>query len=131
VTSSRTAAWSRAITGPRILVGLLAAAATVHVVLAVRLWDSSRIAILDLLLAVAAMAVLVVVLRTAAAQAALLAAAVVGAVGVASYLLPTLLAAAGGRSLAGLFDGWSFAALLVDALVVRVAVLALRRSESP
>ncbi|AEA26616.1 hypothetical protein Psed_4460 [Pseudonocardia dioxanivorans CB1190] len=122
----------RAITAPQILLVLLVVSAAVHAVHAVRLWDDSRLAIIDAVLVVVDLVIagmLARTLRTPAAQPVpLLSAAVAGAIGVATFLLPSVLALAAGRPLGGLFDGWAFAALLVDAIVVRIAIFALKRT---
>jgi hypothetical protein len=122
----------RSITAPQFLLVLLVASAVVHAVHGVRLWDTSRLAVIDAVLVIAALVIagmLARTLRTPAAQPVpLLSAAVVGAVGVATFLLPSVIALAQGRPLAGLFDGWAFAALIVDAIVVRIAIFALKRT---
>lgn len=114
-------------TGRRIVIALLVATAVVHAVLLTRMWagDQPVLAALDGVFAVAALvAAGAVLLRTE--PAVLLGAAVVGGVGVAMFLVPGLVAIAGGRSFGGWLDPWAFGALLLDALVVRVAVFTLR-----
>lgn len=114
-------------TGRRIVIALLVATAVVHAVLLTRMWagDQPVLAALDGAFAVAALvAAGAVLLRTE--PAVLLGAAVVGGVGVAMFLVPGLVAIAGGRSFGGWLDPWAFGALLLDALVVRVAVFTLR-----
>jgi hypothetical protein len=117
-------------TGPRILAALLVAAAVAHAVLVWRVWAVSPIpAVLDGVLAVAALVLAALALRRPEPPV-LLGAAVVGAIGVATYLLPSLVATFSGRAAPGLLDPWAFGALLVDALVVRIAVFTLRRSQA-
>ncbi|MET0190120.1 MAG: hypothetical protein ABW212_14040 [Pseudonocardia sediminis] len=115
-------------TGRRIVTALLVASAVVHAVLTVRLWAySPGLAAIDALIAVAALVVAgAVLLRDE--PAVLLAAAVVGGVGVATFLVPGLVAVADGQSFDGWLDPWAFGALLLDALAVRVAVFTLRRA---
>jgi hypothetical protein len=120
---------SRLSTGRWLVVALLAAVAVPHIVLAVRMWDTAVVpAGIDVLVAVAALVVgALVFLRPGGA--ALLAAAGVGAVGVALYLLPGLVVTLRGERYTTWLDPWAFAALLVDALVVRIAVFTLRRAD--
>lgn len=118
-------------TGRRIGTALLVATALVHSVLAARTGaDDPALAVLGGVLALAALvAAGAMLLRTE--PAVLLGAAVVGGIGVATFLVPGLLAVAGGRSYAGWSDPWAFGALLLDALLVRVAVFTLRRAQAP
>ncbi|MBW0105117.1 hypothetical protein [Pseudonocardia sp. KRD291] len=118
-------------TGRRIVTALLVATAVVHAVLAARLWAGSpALAVIDAVVAVAALAVAgALLLRDE--PAVLLGAAVVGGVGVATFLVPGLVAVAGGQSYDGWLDPWAFGALLLDALAVRVAVFTLRRAQTP
>ena len=118
-------------TGARIVTALLVASAVVHAVQAVRLRElQPALALLDVVLVLAALAAAAaVLLRTRAAT--LLAAAVVGGIGVATFLVPGLFAVAAGQTFAGWLDPWAFGALLLDALVTRVAVFTLRRTGHP
>jgi hypothetical protein len=60
----------------------------------------------------------------------LVVAAALGMVGVAGFLLPRLIAIPGFGSLVGSWtDPWAFGALLLDALLVRLAAFTLRRTE--
>ena len=118
-------------TGRRIVAALLVATAVVHAVLVARLWSGDPgLAALDAVLAVAALGVAGALLRRDG-PGVLLAAAVVGGVGVATFLLPGLVAVAAGQGYRGWLDPWAFGALLLDALAVRVAVFTLRRAPGP
>jgi hypothetical protein len=69
-----------------------------------------------------------VALIAGARPGTLLAAAVLGAVGVASFLVPRVVPLPGfGDVPADWADPWAFAGFLLDALVVRLAVFTLRR----
>lgn len=116
-------------TGRRIVIALLVASAAVHGVLAVRLVGGTLALVIDVVLAVAAVVTAGLMLRRTESPV-LLAAAVVGGVGVATFLVPGLVALAGGQAYPGWLDPWAFGALLLDALTVRVAVFTLRRAES-
>jgi hypothetical protein len=71
----------------------------------------------------------VVLLLVVGQPSVLLAAAVAGAIGVAGFLVPRLVALPGFAISSGAWaDPWSFAALLADALIVRLAVFTLRRA---
>ena len=118
-------------TGRRIVTGLLVASALLHAVQLVRMWEVDPVAaVIDGVLAVAALVAAGAVLLRAG-QAVLLGAAVVGAIGVATYIVPGLAAVLGGRPPTGLSDPFKFGALLLDALVVRLAVFTMRRAENP
>lgn len=116
--------------GPWIVVALLVATAVAHAVLVVRLvGPDPGLAAVDGLIALAALAAAAtVVLRPGGA--ALLGAAAVGGFAVAAFVLPGLLASVRGVGLTGWLDPWAVAGLLIDATIVRIAVVALRRAES-
>lgn len=122
-------------TGRRIVAALLVAAAVVHAVQVVRGWSGTPgpSGIQNGIGAVIAVAALFVAgaLLLRAAPAVLLAAAVVGGIGVATFLVPGLVAVANGQGYGGWLDPWAFGALLLDALAVRVAVFTLRRAPAP
>lgn len=108
-----------------VLAALLAATAAVHVVVALRQWPSVT-GVLGLVLAAAAIVVALLV-PMGRRQADLVAAIVVGAVGVAAFLVPSLVNLAGGDSPTTVLDGWSVGGFLLDTVVVRTAGLTLRR----
>ena len=115
--------------GRRILIVLLALAAAVHARLVAGTGSGAPLlAVLDGLVAIAAIAALVLVVRRADGPA-LLTSAIAGGVGVALFLVPGLVALAQGQSWVAWLDPWSFGALLLDAMVVRVAVFTLRKTE--
>lgn len=118
-------------TGRRIVTALLVATAVVHAVLVARLWSGvPGLAVIDAVIAVGAVAVAgALLLRDE--PAVLLGAAVVGGIGVATFLVPGLVAVVNGQIYGGWLDPWAFGALLLDALAVRVAVFTLRRAQDP
>ncbi|WP_224387717.1 hypothetical protein [Pseudonocardia sp. ICBG1293] len=115
------------VTGRRILTVLLVLSAALHVRLAV-VATGPVLAGLEGLVAAAAVAGLALLLRRPDGTA-LLGCAVAGGAGVALFLVPGLVAVAGGGDGASWLDGWAFGTLLVDAMVVRIAVFTLRRVE--
>lgn len=118
-------------TGRRILIVLLVLAAAVHARLAVSTGSAAPfLAALDGLVALGAVVALVLVIRRADGPA-FLAAAGAGGLGVALFLIPGLVALAQGQSWTSWLDPWAFGALLLDAMVVRIAVFTLRRVENP
>ncbi|MEJ8279649.1 hypothetical protein [Pseudonocardia spirodelae] len=114
-------------TGRRILIVLLVLAAALHVWLAAGA-SGPVLAGLQGLVGAAAAGALVLVARRPDGPA-LLACAVAGGAGVALFLVPGLLAVARGQDAASWLDARAFGALLVDAMVVRIAVFTLRRAE--
>ncbi|MDN5917395.1 MAG: hypothetical protein L0I76_20235 [Pseudonocardia sp.] len=118
-------------TGRRIVTALLVATAVVHAALVARSWAGAPVpAAIGAVIAVAALAV-AVALMVRDEPAVLLGAAVVGGIGVATFLIPGLVAIVNGQSYGGWLDPWAFGALLLDALAVRVAVFTLRRAQAP
>lgn len=119
------------VVGRRILIVLLALAAVVHARLVAGTGAAGPLlAVLDGLVAIAAIAALVLVVRRADGPA-LLVSAVAGGLGVALFLVPGLVALAMGGSWTAWLDPWAFGALLLDAMVVRVAVFTLRKVQEP
>ncbi|MEQ3552080.1 hypothetical protein WIS52_16525 [Pseudonocardia nematodicida] len=119
------------VVGRRILIVLLVLTAAVHARLVAGTGAASpMLATLDGIVAIAAIAALVLVVRRADGPA-LLAAAVAGGLGVALFVVPGLVAVAQGQPWNAWLDPWMFGALLVDALVVRIAVFTLRKVEQP
>lgn len=109
----------------RILAGLLAVSAVLHVVTAVREWPSVLGAVAVVLAALAVGTAFVVPVRTK--QGDLLAAIIVGAAGVLSFLVPAVVALGGGAAPQTVLDVWPVAGFLVDTVVVRLAAITLRR----
>jgi hypothetical protein len=109
----------------RVLAVLLGVSAVLHVVTAVRGWPSVTAVVAVVLAIAAALVAFVVPVRTR--QADLLAAIVVGALGVLSFLLPTILALASGTAPGTVLDLWTVGGFLVDTVVVRLAAITLRR----
>ncbi|OZM76386.1 hypothetical protein [Pseudonocardia sp. MH-G8] len=112
-----------------------AAAAVWSAAGAAHLWvalDASRAGIVGATVSAvlaAAAAVGVVALVIAKRPGTLLAAAVTGSLGVASFLVPMVAGVPGfGDVLPTWNNPWPFIAFLLDALVVRLAVYALRRA---
>ncbi|MEV1294156.1 hypothetical protein [Pseudonocardia sp. NPDC049635] len=119
------------VVGRRILMVLLALTALVHARLAAGTGaEGPFLAALDGIVAIVAGVALVMVVRGADAPA-LLTAAVAGGLGVALFLVPGLVAVAGGGSWTAWLDPWMFGALLLDAMVVRIAVFTLRKVGDP
>ncbi|MBC3194728.1 hypothetical protein H7X46_27125 [Pseudonocardia sp. C8] len=117
------------VVGRRILIALLVPAVVVHARLAVgTTWP--LLAVLEVAVAIAAVAALALVVRRADGRA-LLAAAVAGGLGVALFLVPGLVRLVQGQDAAGWLDPWAFGALLVDAMVVRIAFFTLRKLDEP
>lgn len=117
--------------GRRILIVLLALAAVVHARLVAGTGAAGPLlAVLDGLVAIAAIAALVLVVRRADGPA-LLVSAVAGGLGVALFVVPGIVALAMGQSWTAWLDPWAFGALLLDAMVVRVAVFTLRKVQEP
>ena len=115
----------------RLLLALLALAALVHARLAAGTGaEGPFLAALDGLVAVVAGIAFAMVFRRADGPA-LLTGAVAGGLGVALFLVPGLVALAGGGSWTAWLDPWMFGALLLDAMVVRVAVFTLRKVGQP
>lgn len=118
-------------TGRKILLVLLVLAALVHAGLVVATGSAVPLsAVLDGVVAIAAVVALVLVIRRADGPAFLVAAGA-GGLGVALFLVPGLVALAQGLSWTAWLDPWAFGALLLDAMVVRIAVFTLRRAENP
>ena len=109
----------------RVLAVLLGVSAVLHVVNAVRGWPSIT-AVVAVVLALAAVVVAFLV-PVRSRQADLLAAILVGAAGVLTFLVPTVLALADGSPPGIVLDLWPVGGFLVDAVVVRLAALTLRR----
>jgi len=119
------------VVGRRILIVLLALTALVHARLAAGTGAEGPIlAALDGIVAIVAGVALAMVVRHADATA-LLTAAVAGGLGVALFLVPGLVSVAGGGSWTAWLDPWMFGALLLDAMVVRVAVFTMRKVGDP
>ena len=119
------------VVGRRILIVLLALAAAVHARLVAGTGaEAPLLAVLDGVVAIAAIAALVLVVRRADGPA-LLVSAVAGGLGVALFLVPGLVALSQGQSWTAWLDPWAFGALLLDAMVVRIAVFTLRKVEEP
>jgi hypothetical protein len=114
--------------GRRVVAAVWAAAGAVHLLLAFEDTAGPVANGVSWVLAAAA-AVGVVALLRSPRRETLLVAAVVGAIGVASFLVPMIgpLVGFGGtnRSSVGL---WSFAGFVLDALTVRLAAFTLRRA---
>jgi hypothetical protein len=113
---------------PKLLLGLVAAAAVAHGGLAVvggALWAQ---VVSGVLCAVALVAVGLLVTRPT--PPVVLGTAVAGMVGVASFLLVLGVSLAAGEGpVAGWIGPWGIAGVLVDSSVVRIAAAVLRRSE--
>jgi hypothetical protein len=113
---------------PKLLLGLVAAAAVAHGGLAVvggALWAQ----VFSAVLCVAAL-VVVGLLVTRPTPAVVLGTAVFGMLGVASFLAVLGVAlASGGNPVAGWIGPWGIAGVIVDSSVVRIAAAVLRRSE--
>lgn len=119
------------VVGRRIVIVLLALTALVHARLATGTGAEGPIlAALDGIVAIVAGVALAMVVRRADAPA-LLTAAVAGGLGVALFLVPGLVAIAGGGSWTAWLNPWMFGALLLDAMVVRVAVFTMRKVGDP
>lgn len=116
-------------TGRRILTVLLVLSAAVHVRLAFGAVGPVPAGLDGLVAAAAVVSLLLLLLLRRADGPALLACAVAGGLGVALFLVPGLLAVAQGRNWTAWLDAWAFGALLLDAMVVRIAVFTLRRAE--
>ncbi|OLL74803.1 hypothetical protein Ae168Ps1_3201c [Pseudonocardia sp. Ae168_Ps1] len=115
------------VVGRRILIALLALAVLVHARLVAVVGSAAPlIAVLDGVVAIAAIAALALVIRRADGPA-LLASAVAGGLGVALFLVPGLVVLAQGQTWTAWLDPWAFGALLLDAMVVRIAVFTLRK----
>lgn len=119
------------VVGRRILIALLALAVAVHARLTALAGSGAPlIAVLDGAVAIAALVALVLVVRRADGPA-LLASAVAGGLGVALFLVPGLVALSRGQAWTAWLDPWAFGALLLDAMIVRIAVFTLRRTAAP
>lgn len=115
----------------RILLALLVPAVLVHAGLVVRTGSGAPLtAVFDGAVALAGIAALVLVFRRPDGPA-FLAAVGAGALGVASFLVPGLVAVVQGQVWTAWLDPWAFGALLLDAMIVRIAALALRKVEKP
>jgi hypothetical protein len=116
--------------GRRIVAGVWAAAAVVHLCAAV-LGVAGGPAGTAVAIALAAAGLIGAgVLVFGGRPVVLVVAAALGMVGVAGFLLPRLVAVPGFGSLVGHWtDPWAFGALLLDALLVRLAAFTLRRTE--
>jgi len=117
-----------ALSPPKLLLGLVAAAAVAHGGLAVvggALWAQ----VMSGVLCVAAL-VAVGLLVTRPTAPVVLGTAVLGMVGVASFLAVLGMAlSTGGSPVAGWVGPWGIAGVIVDSSVVRIAAAVLRRSE--
>ncbi|ANY06971.1 hypothetical protein [Pseudonocardia sp. HH130630-07] len=117
--------------GRRILIALLVLAVAVHARLVAVVGSAAPlVAVVDGIVAIAALVALVLVIRRADGPA-LLVSAVAGGLGVALFLVPGLVVLAQGQTWTAWLDPWAFGALLLDAMVVRIAVFTLRRAEQP
>lgn len=118
-------------TGRTIVLVLLALAVLVHGRVVVGAGSAGLLpAVLDGIVALVALVALVLVFRHADGPA-LLVAAVAGGLGVATFLIPGLVSVARGEVWAAWLEPWPVGALLIDAMVARIAVFTLRRVENP
>ena len=114
--------------GRKVVAVVWAATGAVHLLLAVGGTAGPVADAVSWVLAAAAVAGVVALLLSPRREI-MLAAAVVGAIGVASFLVPVIAPLVGfGRAHGNSVGLWSFAGFVLDALTVRLAAFTLRRA---
>lgn len=112
-----------------VVAGVWAAAGAVHVWIALDVPRAGIAGATTSALLAAAAAVGVIALLVAGRPGTLLAAVVMGTMGVATFLAPLVAPLPGfGDAVPSWDSPWPFVALLLDALVVRIALFTLRRA---
>lgn len=117
-------------TGRKILLVLLVLSVVVHAATALLTPAAPLSAVSNGVVGLAALVALALLIRRTDGPA-LLTAAVAGGLGVALFLVPGLIGVARGQVWMAWLDPWAFGALLLDAMVVRIAVFTLRRVQPP